>query len=603
MAGGFMTNRYYLRMQDIVTRYGFDQQVISDSITIHNILMDIFKTRCQDKKTALWGAGRNNSENSHASVIIKKYTTYIQSLSYLIDSLPQLWGKEFMGYPIISPKDIEKAGIEIVIIASKVQGDSIKKGLKKYAPNCEYIDIYEELKSRGIVVYHKFYEESSVYTVIHSVRQELKNAKDTNKPDLLKKLISLYMGIKDISYALEYAAEYVWQQYENWKSMEQFITEVKELVSDIKKVNADKKDDVVIYFIDSLRAMDVFEKQGDGYQPKLLANYLDKSVVFTNARSTGVTTYESMVSVIRQIHPYDSNVYDNNIMFEFEEFELLNIANSLNYEIRFYTSEGYPIIKPTSLIHFTPQVYMTEKLWTLACDMAESNRKTLNFVYFPYELHFPLICGYHTEEPQVSGFVDVGVEDTSKFVERQLGECLSYVDRQMEYYRTFFSDDILMALFSDHSQVVYDSKEQKPYFMYYNNIQRSVGITFFIKGHGLQQQWNENLVSLIDFNTMMKSILCEGALNIPNNEIVQYQYYKIHYKKLREIAMEQGLTDYIDGMNCYTSKEYIYIVTKTGVEEVYCVNDTKSNIIATVEGQDFRDMVKQNYEISFPDFL
>lgn len=599
-----MSNIYDQRLLGIMDKYGLEKQITSDSVTIHNILMDVFKTRCENKKTALWGAGRNNSENSHASVIIKKYTTYIQRLSVLIDSISELWGKEFMGYPIISPQDIEKSGIELVIISSKVQADSIKNDLKKYAPNCEYIDIYDELKKRGITVYHKFYEESSVYTIIHNIRQEYLSAKDVlTKQEKLKKLISSYLSIKDISYALEYAKEYIEKKYDGWEDIRQAIIEIKKLVKEIKDRNASKKDDVVIFFIDSLRAMDVFEKDNNSYKAKLLKEYLNKAAVFTNARSTGVTTYESMISVIRKKYPYEQNVYENNIMFNFDEFELLKIAESKDFDIRFYVSEGYRIINPTDKIKFTTQVYFAEKLWTLACDLATSDMKTFNFVYFPYELHFPLICGYHEETPQISGFVDTGVVDTSAFVERQLEECKNYVDREMEYYGTYFNDDILIALFSDHSQVVYDREEQKPYYMYYNNLERSVGVTFFIKGHNISHEWNENLVSLYDFNDIIKNILIKDELVVPDNEIVRYQYYKIHYKKLREIAKERGYTDYIDGINCFTSKEFLYVITKTGIEEVYNLNNIKENIIDSEEGQLFRQKVVSTFNTEFPDFI
>jgi hypothetical protein len=598
-----MENFYNQKLLNIMKKYDFEQQSLSDSSTIHNILMDLFKAKCGNKKTALWGAGRNNSENSHASIIIKKYTTYIQGLKYLIDSMPDLWGKEFMCYPIISPTEIQKKGIEIVIIASKVQGDSIKKDLKKHAPDCEVIDIYDELKKRGITVYHKFYEESSVYTTIHRTRQDYLASEGENKEKLLKKLISLYLTIKDFYYTFEYANEYVMNEYHNWEDMKNFITDITELMDEVKKKNAVRKEDVAIYFIDSLRAMDVFEKQKNGYAPKMFKEYLNQAVVLTNARSTGVTTYESMISVICKQYPYDKNVYDNNIMYDFDEFELLKVAETMDFDIRFYTSEGYSIIKETDKINFTTQVYMPEKLWSLACDMAVSEKKTFNFIYFPYELHFPLICGFHKEEPKISGFVDVGVLDTSDFVERQLEECKLYVDRQMEFYRTFFSEEILISLFSDHSQVVYDKEEQKPYFMYYNNIERSVGVTFFIKGYGLEAEWNEQLVSMYDFNDIMKSILGDRKLNIPAREIARYQYYKIHYKKLREIAFERGLNDYIDGMNCFTSKDYIYIVTKTGVEELYQLGNTKDNIITSKQGQDFKNEVIQKYIIEFPEFL
>lgn len=139
--------------------------------------------------------------------------------------------------------------------------------------------------------------------------------------------------------------------------------------------------------------------------------------------------------------------------------------------------------------------------------------------------------------------------------------------------------------------------------MYYNNQDRCVNVTFFIKGFGLEPEWNEELVSLYDFNTIMKGLLKDKKLTVPHNDAVRYQYYKIHYKKLRDIAGERGLTDYIDGMNCMTSKDYLYMVTANKKEEVYDLSNIKENIIDTKEGQDFKNFIVQNYDTSFPDFI
>lgn len=599
-------NRYERKLEELIKNYHFDIELPGDSMVIHNILMDLFKTRCEGKKVALWGAGRKNTENSHAAVILKKYTTYIQGMAYLIDSMEELWGDEFLGYPIIAPSQIKEAGINMVIISSKVQADSIKKDLEMYCPGCEYIDIYDELRKRGIKVYHKFYEESNIYTTIFRLRKEYEANMDNalTASEKLRTIIGAYLSIRDMHYAIRYCREYIEKAYENSEDVRRFLTELETLIKEVKKANEAKKEDVVIWFIDSLRAMDVFHKREDGtFEADMFEDYLSKAVTFTNAKSTGVTTYESMISIIKKKYPYEQNVYENNIMFDFDDFSLLPVAKEQNYDIHFYISEGYQIIHDNPDITYTKQIYMAEKLWTLVTDMADNNNKTFNFVYFPYELHFPLICGYHEKEPEISGFVDVGVEDTSSFVPRQLEECKAYVNLQMKFYKEFFSDDMLLSVFADHSQVVYDDAEKKPYFMYYNQQERCVNVTFFIKGWGLEPQWNQQLVSMYDFNDIMLGLMRNRKLVVPDRKYAQYQYYRIHYKKLREYAISHGMEDYINGMNCCTSLEYLYMISETGKEEVYKLDDNKKNIITTEEGKRFAAEVKSKVNLSFPQFL
>lgn len=600
-----MKNRYEQQLEAWLEEFNLRYEEKFDSAEIHNIIMELFKSRCDGKRVALWGAGRKNTENSHAAVILKKYTTYIQGMCCLIDSLPELWGDEFMGYPIIAPGQISDNNIDVVIIASKVQADSIIRDIKKYAPDCDYIDIYGELRNRGITVYHKFYEESNIYTRLFQIRRAYDEEADSvSKGGLLRRLIGAYLSINDFYYAKIYGKAYIDAKYEGWKDIERFLRLLEAMEDEIKAVNSSKKDDVVIFFVDSLRAMDVFHQEADGaYRADMLEDYLSDAAVFVNAKSTGVTTYESMISVIKQKYPYEQNVYENNIMAEFDEFSLLPLARDMGYDIRFYISEGYQVIHNHPDISFIKQVYLPSKLWKLTTDMACSDKKTFNFIYVPYELHFPLICGYHSREPKVSGFVDVGIKDTAGYVPRQLEECRAYVDRLFGYYRDWFSRDILFSLFSDHSQVVFDDAEKKPYFMYYNNQDRCVNVTFFVKGFGIKHNWHEDLVSLYDFCDIMRKMMTDRKLVLPRRETAVYQYYKIHYKKLREYAAAHGMQDYIDGIQCFASKEYLYVVTATGREEVYRLAQPDINIIASEAGMQFRNEMVMQYNPVFPDFL
>lgn len=593
-----MLNRFEKELNDLINEYGLCYKCPSDSAEIHNIIMDLFKIRCEGKRVALWGAGRKNSENSHAAIILKKYTTYIQGMHCLIDSLPELWETTFMGYPIISPKKISDEKIDIVIIASKVQADSIISDLEKYAPECEYIDIYGELRNRGIVVYHKFFEESNIYTTLYQLRIKYEVEK---KHEDLWTLISAYLSIQDFCYARKYAKLFIKEKYENYEKIEGFFSKLDLLEKKIKNINQKKKDDVVIFFVDSLRAMDVFHKEKDKYIADMFERYLDKSVIFTNAKSTGVTTYESMISVVRQKYPYEQNVYKNNILAEFDEFKLVSLADKLDYKINFYVSEGYPIVHENEKVNFVKQIYLSSKMWKLTTDMASTDKKTFNFIYVPYELHFPLICGWHEKEPKVSGFVDVGIKDTKDYVPRQLEECKKYVNNIFDYYYDWFSEDILMSVFADHSQVIYDDKEQKPYFMYYNDLDRCVNVAYFIKGFGLQKQWNEQLVSLYDFTDIMSYLLEKHKLYIPDRKIACYQYYKIHYKKLRDYAQKHDLEDYIDGMQCFVNKSMLYMITVTGKEEAYKLGE-KENIINTQDAQELKRAVEKNFNLNFLNF-
>lgn len=94
-------------------------------------------------------------------------------------------------------------------------------------------------------------------------------------------------------------------------------------------------------------------------------------------------------------------------------------------------------MNPCSEIYMKEQLHMPEKLWTMACDIAESDEPTFNFAYYPWELHFPMLCGYMTEKPQIWQFADVGLVNMGDFIQRQLIDCLNYVDTQFSFYKSF----------------------------------------------------------------------------------------------------------------------------------------------------------------------
>ena len=109
----------------------------------------------------------------------------------------------------------------------------------------------------------------------------------------------------------------------------------------------------------------------------------------------------------------------------------------------------------------------------MACDTAESSEKTFNYLYYPWELHFPLLCGFHRKKPVPMGFKDVGIVDMSEFIEGQLADCLDYVNLQLDYFKNIVADNGYTVIFSDHSQIVYDEEKCVPFDSLCNGYKRA----------------------------------------------------------------------------------------------------------------------------------
>ena len=597
-----MENYYDKKLDDIIKKYEFVAPDIADSTLINSIVLNAITKRCAGKKVAIWGVGKKNAVNGHCAVIIKRYVLNLPGLQWLIDSDIDLQGNQFMGYPVISPEELVHKDVDIVIIASKGSRFSIRDNIKALKPDCEYFDIYEELEKEGLKIDYNFFSEQNIYTELYKTKSNYEQKE--NNEDALKKLISLYLKIRDFYYAEKYITEYCENQYKDWKFVKEMWKKIQQLINEVKEKNSGRKGDIIIHLIDSARAMDVYERSADGkVKLSLFKEYEKNAVIFSEAYSTGPSTYESMIGTIKQKYSYDENVYENNnFMFDIDEFAFLKRIKKQNMPIRFYNSKDYYIMNKSDDIYMKEQLHMPEKLWSAACDMAVTDGPVFNFLYYPWEIHFPMLCGYMRREPQIKMFADVGLEDMSDFIENQLQDCLKYVDCQFAYYKDFFSEDAMTVIMADHSQPIYDKKRNDPFFMFYNDKDRVVHVTFIIISKELKAGVNSQLFSMLDFNKVMEQAYFEKCIYIPEREIIEYQFYNVQNRRLRELAMKRGLMDYTEGIRCFVSKKYLYAKTATGKQEVYDLKDIFSDISSTDEGKKFIKYVEENYDTGFPNF-
>lgn len=593
---------YDKKCNELIEEYGLIRNDFIDSVQIHNIILGLLQQKCLKGRIALWGAGYNNSITSHAAVLLTKYASCLQGVVCLIDSCKEIQGKEYFGHPIIAPEDIEKYNLDLVIISSRSSGESIKKSLEKFGLGIESLDIYQELRDRGIDIHYNFFEERSFYSELYDVRIEYEQAEDDKKADVLRKLIASYMHIKDFYYGIKYIDEYIENGYKESSLLAEFKEKLLNIIADVARKNSERKDDITIHYIDALRAIDVFDNENPG-RYKVLKDYLKDSAVFKNIYSTAPTTYESMYSVTTGKMPFTENVYEDRFIFAPEEFPVMMEAIDRNYKINLYSSGEWRIIREDSRVNYVDQIHFTDKLWKMACDTAESSEKTFNYLYYPWELHFPLLCGFHRKKPVPMGFKDVGIVDMSEFIEGQLADCLDYVNLQLDYFKNIVADNGYTVIFSDHSQIVYDEEKCVPFFDYYNYPDRSTHCVMAIKGPGIEHKEYDEVASLVDFNRIFKDFIWERNYKLPERKIAQFQYYSTHNKAFRDVAEEKGLTDYIDGIAGFISKDYLYAVTNTGVKEVYRMGNHRDNIIDTPEGMAYAEEINNNYKIEFPKFL
>lgn len=572
-----------------------------DSEKLYIEICNILKDKCKGKKMAMWGVGDlNNPRETYAYKFLDKYIYHLGKVLCLVDARKDYRGKRLLDIPIINSDELEKYKVEVILITSFRSRKYISEEIKVKFPQVYCLDIYEELEKRGISTEKDIFKNDSRYVDIFFSRRKYELAdNEVDKAKCLKELIGKYLGIRDIYYANFFMNEYVNKKYSDWEGVSKCINEINVLIERIKR-DINKKEDIVIAFIDAFRACDWYDKKRASYN--MLEGISKKSKCFLNINSTAPVTFESMYSIMTGNLPLEGDVYNRSYSYEISESEFFNEAVKKGYSVNVYFPEAYKILKENQYVNHYSNLYITEHMWNIICKMAEESKKLIHFFYGREELHTPFLCGYLTNEPIETVFSRMGLEETTEDfdkVNKQFQDCLKYVELEIDYFWDFFGEDTKKIIFSDHSHIVCNY-ENKPYYMYYNKVEQSVHNVLMVSGKNIVAGDVNELVSMRDFNKILLPILDDKDVYIPKCDIVQYQYYPVMNKSIRECSKLFNGENYIDGIKCFRNEKYLIAITKKGSVEIYKLEDEdKVSICDSEEGRDFLLYIKENYNIDF----
>lgn len=600
-----MENQYKERLNDIIARYHMQSKYKSDSTNIPALISEMFQQKCVNKRVALWGAGGKNTINSHAAVIINQYGACLPGLVCLIDSDERLWGEDMLGFPIIAPEQGKDMEIDLIILAvDQKHADSVKESIARHLPECEILDIYEELENLGVFGLkgekRRFYSGGLFDKQLYYIRKDYEDAgTEAEKENRLRDLIAAYLEIKDFYYAFDYIREYIEFGYDKDNQMKQMELELQELLREIKEKNRERRDDITVYFADSVRAMDVIGGTEEKPEFRLIKSYFENSLSFTNVYATAFCTYESLPAILAEQYSFERQVYPAGYLFGINESPVLEKACEKGMDIRLYVNDDYRVFKEDERLSFDCHYYMTEKLWDLACSKALDEKPVFGLVYL-MELHPPFIGGYQRYEPVVNIFSDVGIIDMESYIEEQFADVFAYFEKEFMFYEDILHDKGYSVFFSDHANVRYDSEHKWPFYKYYNNLDRSVHGILAFQGPGIESGVEKGYFSMMHFSDAFCKYVYGEDIALKPDDIIRYQYYDVHDRLLRQLAQKQGWMDYVNGMDCFASEKYVYMVSASGKEEVYDRTNLEENIVDSPEGQNFIRQVRERFVTHFP---
>lgn len=538
---------------------------------IYGKVYKILQSKCLKKNIAMWGVGDvNNPEETYVSKFLNVFADSLQNTKCLVDMRRELEGKELLGLPIVLPDKMFKYNVDVILVTSYRSRKYIVKEIKARYPNIPYLDIYEELEKMGFYVDVDIFVEDDKYIDLYYQKENYLNATNINdQEEEFQKLLIMYANIKDIYYICKCINECEISDYSFISKMNKLREELIQLMEKTRETIVHRKD-VVVWFQDGFRNIDWYDSEKKEF--RVLKNISDKSICMVNSYSTAPTTYESVYSIITGNLPFEGKVYDTKFSFNIEQFAFLQRALEKDYYIKYYTDEAFDFLNSNRRLGTYHKKYMPEIIWEILKQMCiDDKNTTLHFAYAMKELHVPFLCGWFSQKPIRTFFSKMGLEgekDNWHDVKAQFEDCLKYFDEELENFFSMLGKDTVIVLFSDHAHVVYDEYESKPFYLYYDNLEKSVKNVFMIYKKTWEHKIYDKLVSMIDFNDIAMEIFSHKIFELPYRKNIKYQYYPIQNIAIRQNAKYFSGQDYINGIECCYDGNEIEVKTPSKKEYI-----------------------------------
>ncbi|RXI45896.1 hypothetical protein DP145_00730 [Clostridium tetani] len=579
---------YNDRLNCLIKRY-FPYENINSNLDIINEIGKIIEEN-KSNNFAIWGSGEH-TENLH-----KYFSSEIKDAQCIIDNNKALAGSKFLGFNTIKPDDIHEYNLDTIFISSYGGREDIKRQAEQLVQNCNIIDFYEKLEEKGIEINGVFYIYESTYIELYDFVYKYKNSCNRLEKQLyLKKIIVLYLKIRDIYNAKKFIKTYIEERFEDKNIFETLLLEIESLVIDLSnKLRSRKGNDILLLFLDSLRAKDVFDNNS---VMKYTNKILDNSKYFTNAFASSIFTYESVPSMFIGKLPFCDGIYKRKLAGE-NEVLFIKRAIDEGYTIKIFTADFWKIIDGNNIQYGQYSNFMTTNFWNAICDLAQNeNEKTIYLLYFLQEIHPPHICGYSTIKPIVHNTPFACNDDIKQTQEQyniQYRDCLKYVDTQLEFYFNILGDYITKVLFSDHGQIIENAMSEL------NNIGTLAGwhderyhVPLILNGDKVKHSKYDDMFSMIHLNDVIVSLM-DNKEYINNEKYVEVNFSKICNDTIRKNYLKAGYEDYIHGFRVLRDDKYKLVITGNGKYKAYILPEQ----LKECKDENIKKMIIDNFKKS-----
>lgn len=527
----------------------------------------------------------------HTKMLMADFMYELKKVKYIVDNYAQ--SDEDNGFTLIRDEEMERQGIDAVVLSSYKFRKELKQSLREKHPHIPVLDIYDEFEKEGVMVQSDYYYSNHPYQHYKRINQLQRAIKSQDKDDkeqldgLYRDLVTKYIHIKDFRTAMVKLKE--------WAGAKELLADVEALYELQKKAAASLPENHVLMFcLDGLRRQDLSEQD----MPKLKAMLDETAYQFTNAYSFSTSTFESLLPVYSENNDFRTKYYEKSVV-DIEECRFASLADRQGRDIYIYGDSEY-YIKGKN-IHYSEQFYtITEKIWQFVLD-AHKNEKGLFYLHELYESHFTFSNPYTEAELRSEGtamlfdFLPMKGGHLRTDYKRQHEDAIHYLDDVVEPLLRPMK--CRMLIFADHGNLIldYDTKLSEVGEMEYTCSEGWTRIPMAIRSPEMGTEVDDRLISLMELNNMVVSLLQQEKYCVSDHDHIKLGRSELYNPDFRFLYRMIGKERCLQAFECFVFADgRKLIVFADGSMEVYDREDCR---VCDVDKQMLLERVKEEITV------
>ncbi len=578
-----MRNILEQKYESLFERYHLEKPIDAENVNalIKSSLQEFLSA---GGKTAIYCNGE------HTRMLMADFMFELKGVRHIVDNYAQDRTCN-SGFRLIKDEDLEREGIEAVIVSTYKFKDSIIRGLEEKHPAVRYLDLYEKMAEGGICLRADYYYNNHPYhhyRTINTLKRQIGQTAD--RGELERGYVSLlteYLQIKDFRLAIDCAGRLAnIGEKHNYGSL---ISDLRELYGLEQEAfsRIDGKN-VLLFCMDGLRRQDLTPE----YMPNLAGLCRKEGYVYGNAYSYSTSTYESLVPVYSENSDMRTEYFRTNSIGE-EQCRFVQEARRQGRRVYFYTDMDH-FIEGEDIRYSGAFQTVTQKLWSFLLDAVEEENG-LFYIHELYESHYSFSNPY-TEDKLISE----GTAMLFDYLPQKGGELRSDYVRQHEDALGYLDDvtapllermKCRMLLYADHGNLVLEKGRalSRVGEMEYSCSEGWTRIPLALFSPETGAGRDHRLISLMELNNMVISLLRGEPYTAPDAGHIKMARSEIYNPDFKFLYRAAGHEKSLQAFECFLFAEgKKLMVYADGSTQIYDLEDRR--LEAAEKGEMIREV-------------